>query len=100
MAGLVLAAFGPAWCFLLNGLSFFAVIIQLQRMDDSKLFHSAVRRARGGIREGISYALGNRPILLTIIMIGCVSTFAMNFNVWMPLLAKTPSTPAPADSDC
>jgi MFS family permease len=88
MAGLVLAAFGPAWCFLLNGLSFFAVIIQLQRMDDSKLFHSAVRRARGGIREGISYALGNRPILLTIIMIGCVSTFAMNFNVWMPLLAK------------
>lgn len=88
IAGIVLAAFGPAWCFLVNGLSFFAVIIQLHRMDDSKLFHATVRRARGGIREGITYALGNRAILLTIIMIGCVSTFAMNFNVWMPLLAK------------
>jgi predicted MFS family arabinose efflux permease len=88
VAGIVLAAIGPAWCFLVNGLSFFAVIYQLHRMDDSKLFGSTVRRARGGIREGVQYALGHRQIMLTIILIGCVSTVAMNFNVWMPLLAK------------
>jgi MFS family permease len=88
MAGIVLAAIGPAWCFLVNGLSFFAVIIQLQRMDDSQLFKSAARRTTGRIRDGITYALNNRPVLLTIILIGCVSTLAMNFNVWMPLLAK------------
>lgn len=88
IAGIVLAAIGPAWCFLVNGLSFFAVILQLHRMDESKLFGSAVRRARGSIRDGINYALGNRQVMLTIVLIGCVSTFAMNFNVWMPLLAK------------
>jgi MFS family permease len=88
IAGIVLAAIGPAWCFLVNGLSFFAVILQLHRMDDSLLFGTAVRRARGGIREGVKYALGHRQVMLTIVLIGCVSTLAMNFNVWMPLLAK------------
>jgi MFS family permease len=88
VAGIVLAAIGPAWCFLVNGLSFFAVIFQLHRMDESLLFGTAVRRARGGIRDGIRYAMGHRQVMLTIVLIGCVSTLAMNFNVWMPLLAK------------
>lgn len=88
VAGVVLAAIGPAWCFLVNGLSFFAVIIQLLRMDESKLFQSAVRRGKNSIREGISYAIHHAVIMRTILIIGFVSTFAMNFNVWMPLLAK------------
>lgn len=88
LAGVTLAIVGPAWAFLLNGVSFFAVIFQLSRMDDTKLFQAKVRRAAGNIREGISYAVRERTVFLTIVMIGTISTFAMSFNVWIPLLAK------------
>jgi MFS family permease len=88
IAGVVLAAVGPAWCFLVNGLSFFAVILQLLRMDESKLFTLKMRRASNSIREGISYAIHDSTIMRTILVIGFISTFAMNFNVWIPLLAK------------
>ncbi len=88
LAGITLALVGSAWAFLLNGLSYFAVIFQLSRMDDSKLFQPQVRRTGGRAREGIAYACNERTIFLTIVMIGIISTFAMSFNVWIPLLAK------------
>ena len=88
LAGVTLALVGSAWAFLLNGLSFFAVILQLSRMDDSKLFQAQVRRTGGRAREGIAYACNERTIFLTVVMIGMISTFAMSFNVWIPLLAK------------
>jgi MFS family permease len=88
LAGITLARVGSAWAFLLNGLSFFAVILQLARMDDAKLFQKQMRRTGGKAREGIAYALKERTIFLTIVMIGIISTFAMSFNVWIPLLAK------------
>ena len=88
LAGIVLAAFGPAWCFLVNGLSFWAALASLALMREGEFFGNTVRRAKTGVREGLSYVRETRPILLTIAMIGILSSFGLNFVVWMPLLAR------------
>jgi MFS family permease len=88
LGGLLLALVGSGWCFVLNGLTFFAVIFQLLRMDESKLFSPLGRRTGGNSREGIAFIRSSRTIMLTILMMAFVSMFSMSFSVWMPLLAR------------
>jgi MFS family permease len=89
IAGLVISVVGTGWCFLYNGLSFFAVVAGLLMMRPSKL-HRVPRltRGRGQIREGLHYAWG-RPELRTPLLLLMVSgTFAFNWNVVLPLMAR------------
>jgi MFS family permease len=88
IAGVLLAAFGPTICFGLNAVSYVAVIAGLLMM---RLPRRAITVAGGGltrIREGLAYVRATPTILRTIALVGLVSTFGMNFNVWIPLLAK------------
>ena len=50
----------------------------------------AQARARGvqQIREGLSYVRATPAVLLPMALVGAVATFGINFNVWIPLLAK------------
>lgn len=89
LAGLTVGVFGVPSAFLFNGLSFVAVITAL-------VFVRAEGRPSGGpkhgmwqeIREGLSY-IRRTPIVLMIIgLIGFVATFALNFNVLVPVLSK------------
>ncbi len=98
IAGLTIGAFGgdvsPA--FLLNGLSFLAVIVAYAAMREDELVHSRrirppALRARGRLVAGRGPAL--RPpdamlVLLATVTVGIVSTFAMNFGVIIPALAR------------
>jgi MFS family permease len=88
IAGLLVAAFGTALCFALNSVSFLAVIAGLLLMRITP-----VRAAPGGsglakLREGLAYVRATPVVLLTVALAGFVATFGMNFNVWVPLLAK------------
>jgi MFS family permease len=94
LAGIMIWLVGTAPCFLLNGLSYAAVVVGLLAMRDSELM-PAVRLARptsiGGVREtmaeGLNYVAHTPVVLLAISVIGLVSTFGMNFNVVLPVLA-------------
>lgn len=44
--------------------------------------------AASRLREGLSYVRESPTILRTILLIGFVGTFGMNFNVWVPMLAS------------
>lgn len=88
LGGLLLALVGSGWCFAINGVTYFAVIFQLMRMDESKLFSALGRRTGGNTREGLAFIRSSRTILLIILMMGSITTFAMSFSVWMPLLAR------------
>ena len=96
-AGLAYAAFGPAWCFTINGLSFIAIIIALLLM---KL--PAIQRQRGGgsaiaqIKEGLAFANQNATIRTLIINIGILSLCGLSLMTFFPLgqqifLAGTPA---------
>ena len=89
MAGVLIAKWGIAPCFILNGLSYFAVLFCLWRMTGSQLHRTAlVTAARGQIREGFAYVRGNSLIFDVLVMMAMVGTFTYEFQVTLPLIAK------------
>jgi hypothetical protein len=94
VAGLLIGVVGTAMCFTLNGLSYGAVVIGLLLMRDSELRPAArlaIPRSVGAVREnlaeGLRYVWHTPLVLLAITVIGMVSTFGMNFNVVLPVMA-------------
>lgn len=88
VAGVLVAAVGTGWVFMLNTLTFAAMIWAILLIDGTRLRPSPrARRARGQIREGVGYVL-RRPdlvaVMSTIFMIG---TFGMNFAVYLAAMA-------------
>jgi len=96
IAGITIGVVGIALCFVLNGLSFVAVIVGLLIMRDGELRParvSAVGHSAGAVfanlGEGLAYVRRTPEILLAVTVVGAVSTFGMNFNVLVPVYAQT-----------
>ena len=94
IGGVLIGLLGTAFCFFFNGLSYAAVIVGLLAMRDSDLRPSdrlAMPRSLTAIREnlgeGLQYVWQTPVVLLAIGVIGFVSTFGMNFNVVLPVMA-------------
>jgi len=88
LAALVIATLGVAWCFVLNGLSFAAVIVALLAMRPSELRSSTpVPRRRRQLREGLVYAWNNRPVRMALLVTAIIGTLAFNYQVVLPLMA-------------
>ncbi len=95
IAGLAIGAFGPAIAFTLNAVSYLAVIAALLSMRAAELRTPppldrprSVEAVVGQLREGIGYVRHTPQVLLGIAIVGLVATFAMNFNVIIPVLAR------------
>lgn len=89
LAGLLIAAVGTGWVFVINGVSFAATILALVLMRTSELHPMPVApRAKGQIREGIRYVRGRTDILVIMAVIGVVSTFGLNFQMTSALMAR------------
>ncbi len=90
VAGVTYAAFGAAWCFMLNGLSFIAVIAALVWMRLQSLpAHPRVTSAWYEMREGLHYSL-QHPILRSLIaIIGVVGLFGSAYMTLFPAWAVT-----------
>jgi MFS family permease len=88
VAGLVVAAVGEGWCFLLNGLSYAAVIGALLRMHigPRKILHSA-SSAWESIVEGFVYSWSTAPVRALLLLLGLVSLMGMPYTVLMPIVA-------------
>jgi MFS family permease len=94
LAGLLIALFDVPFLFLLNAISFLAVIVSLLLMRSSELVappqapktHGMARlRALG---DGIRFIRSSRTLAITFLMVGIVGTFGFNFNVLLPLEAR------------
>jgi MFS family permease len=89
IGGLVIAWLGVGPAFLVNAVSFVAVIAALWRMDPAELFRSTpTLRAPGQVREGLRYVWGRPDLMLVTVMMLVVGTLGMNFNLTLPLLAR------------
>jgi len=92
VAGVVVFAVGVGWCFAVNAASFVAVLAGLLAMRESE-FHPIVRTARPsllrGTREGLAYVRRRPDMLAVLLLVVVLSTFCFNFNVILPVLAKT-----------
>jgi len=87
-AGLI-AFVGLGLCFILNGISYAAVVIMLALMHKDELqITLPPPESKGQIREGIRYML-SMPILRdTLLMMALVGTFTFEFQVSLPLIAQ------------
>jgi MFS family permease len=89
LAGALIVGVGLWLCFAINAVSFVAVIAGLLAMRPSELHRRPpVARAKGQVRAGLRYAWGSRPLRVTILLVAVVGTFALNFTITMPLMAK------------
>lgn len=86
IAGICIAAFGEGICFLLNGLSYIAVIAALLAMRLGP--GAGAARARGGFRDGVSYVFGFPPIKYIILMLAVGSLLGMPYAVLMPAYVR------------
>ena len=91
LAGLLIGIIGISGCFLLNGLSFLAVIAGLLIMNP---MHRPARHLESlreivqDLREGFRYVRLNQLVRAVIVIVGAVGTFGANFNVVLPIFAR------------
>lgn len=89
-AGLLTAAVGAGWVFLINAVSFAAVLASLALLRRDRL-HPSKRagRSRGSLVEGFRY-VRHRPDLLSVLtMVFLVGTFGLNFPIFVASMAST-----------
>jgi MFS family permease len=89
VAGVIIALGGIGVCFLLNAVSFIAVVASLIRLDVAAPAPSLPTvRARGQLREGFSYVLHNPRLAVPVVMMALVGCFTYEFQVVLPVVAK------------
>ena len=90
IAGLVIAAVGTGLCFVLNAVSFLAVLTALALVREQELRtveKDPSARIVDGLRRAFSYAWNDPQLRLVLAVVTVVSTVGFNFHVLVPLLA-------------
>ncbi len=88
VAGLVIAKVGTGWAFVVNGLSFAAVLISMSMFRVTELFPiTRARRAGGGFLEGFRYIWGRRDLRAILAMLFLIGTFGLNFPIFTSTMA-------------
>jgi predicted MFS family arabinose efflux permease len=88
IAGFVYAWKGPAWCFIINGISFLAVIIALSLMR-IKPTPKVEKHAPAllAIKDSFKYVKSNKMVMLLIASQGVISIFGIGMLTLIPVWA-------------
>jgi MFS family permease len=92
LAGLAIAAFGIATCFLLNAISFLAVLISLTFLRSAEFRRTEARPRRAAVvdelREGVRFLLSKRELTVAIIVLLGNGAFVYSTSTIIPLIAE------------
>ena len=88
MAAALVGPLGTAWCFMLNGVSFVAVLASLAAINVRELRVSP-KAPRGGtpVRDALRFVRRDRELFVLHMVLVAVSTFAFNYSVSLPKLS-------------
>lgn len=88
IAGIVLATVGTGWAFLLNGVSFAAVLLSMAFFRRAELRpHPRAHRSPGSFRAGLRYVWGRPDLRAILIMLFLIGTFGLNFPIFIATMA-------------
>jgi MFS family permease len=89
LAGLVIGAVGEGYCFVIDGISYLAVIVSLlvMRVRSAPVTH-AVTSMLEQLKEGWAYVSGFRPVRTILSLFALLSLMGMPFMVLMPIFAS------------
>jgi len=91
IAGVLIAIAGEGACFLVNAISYVAVIASLVAMDEGIKIRKEKREDYDifkDLKEGFNYAFGFQPIRAILLLLGVISLMGMSYAVLMPVFAK------------
>src|SRR6202166_829756 len=88
IAGILVALVGEGWCFLLNGVSYLAVIIGLLFITAGNTRPHENQGSRiEAVREGFRFVWHRQPVRALLLLLGVVSLMGMPYSVLMPIFA-------------
>jgi MFS family permease len=88
VSGLVIAAVGTGWAFLLNGVSFLAVLVSLALLRAAELRPNIrAHRVKGAFTQGFRYVWGRPDLKAILVMLFLVGTFGLNFPIFISTMA-------------
>ena len=88
VAGVLMSKFGAGFCFLLNGISYIAVVIALLAMKvNSNVPKTVSANPIDDLKDGFAYTFNHMPIRSILTNLALISMFAMPYNVLMPVFA-------------
>ena len=89
IAGVIIAASNEGYCFLIDGLSYLAVIVSLLMMKITVPQHRApLRRALQELHEGWRYVVDSVAIRSILLLLALVSLVGFPYSVLMPIIAS------------
>lgn len=89
IAAIVIASLGLAWCFAINALSYFAVMVSLFAITLPKWVPAANPLGSiAGMRQGLGYIRRNRTVLGVISLMAVYSIFGFQYLTMMPVIAR------------
>ena len=88
IAGILVASFGEGWCFLINAISYVAVVISLLRMKiDPHEPKPSTKNIAGELKEGFTYAYNFLPIRYLIVLLAVVGIVSTPVTLLAPVIA-------------
>ena len=90
VAGLLIAAVGTGWVFVLNAASFGAVLCALSLLRRDELHRKAwAQRSRGSLTEGFRYVWHRPDLRAVLLMLFLFGTFGLNFPIYISTMSVT-----------
>ncbi len=88
VAGLLTAAVGAGWVFLINAATFGAVLLSLAMLRREQLYRAErAKRSRGGLVDGFRYVRRRPDIMVILIMVFLIGTFGLNFPIFISTMS-------------
>lgn len=89
VSGILIATVGTGLAFILNGVSYIALIIALAQINYKNRATASPSNPLRLIREGINYSFGHPLIKVLVLVTAMLSIFAWSYSTLIPLLGKT-----------
>ena len=88
LAASLVGPLGTAWCFMINAISFAAVLGSILLIDRARM-HPSPKAPTGGtpVRDGLRFVRNDRMLLVLHLMFVVIGTFAFNYSVSLPKLS-------------
>jgi MFS family permease len=86
VAGVLIAAVGTGWVFLVNAASFLAVLSSLTLLRVADLRANA-RRGRGSLADGFLYVWRRPDLKVVLVMLFLIGTFGLNFPIFLSTMS-------------
>jgi MFS family permease len=90
IAGVLIAAIGSGWVFLINAASFAAVLCSLSLLRVDELHRTdRAHRTRGSLAEGFRYVWKRPDLIAMLLMLFLIGTFGLNFPIFISTMSVT-----------